>query len=176
MIAYLIRIYYTTSIIRYYLSLMLDLIIIYMEVRMDLVSQKLVKLIEKNANSLTKSWLDDIKNHDASPTYHNYDGKKLYERAFSVYSQLGKWVSRETTKEDIKKVYIELGKNRKSEGFACSEVIYALIVTRRHLWLKILSEGFLNTALDLHQGMGLNNRVVLFFDRAMYYVSLGYED
>lgn len=32
-----------------------------------------------------------------------------------------------------------------------------------------------NTALDLHKAMELSNRVVLFFDRAVYYTALGYE-
>jgi hypothetical protein len=33
----------------------------------------------------------------------------------------------------------------------------------------------LDTALELHQAIELNNRVVLFFDRAIYYTILGYE-
>ena len=78
-------------------------------------------------------------------------------------------------KEDIAEYYTALGKQRSKEGFALSEVIQALIITRRNIWLKVLSEGLLDTVLDHHQALELNNRVVLFFDRAIYFTSLGYE-
>ncbi|TFG91783.1 MAG: hypothetical protein E4H15_05165 [Syntrophobacterales bacterium] len=68
-----------------------------------------------------------------------------------------------------------MGAQRRKEGFALSEVIQALITTRRYLWLKVLSDGLLDTALDLHKGLDLNNRVVLFFDRAIYFTAKGYE-
>ena len=140
-----------------------------------LVSQKLVDLIEKNADELTLNWLRDIKQHTGTPTYHTYDENELYDRAFRVYSQLGKWISRETTKEEIAAHYKALGAERRREGFALSEVIQALICTRRHLWLKILGEGLIDNVLELNQAMELNNRVVLFFDRAVYYTILGFE-
>ncbi len=132
------------------------------------ISQKLVELIERNADKLTIRWLEDVQKRPETPTYHAFDRDELYQRAHLVYSQLGKWVSSETTKEDIAANYIALGAQRRKEGFALSEVIEALILTRRHVWLKILSDGFLDTALDLHKAMELSNRVILFFDRATY--------
>jgi hypothetical protein len=142
---------------------------------MEFLSDKLVKLIERDADQLTKKWLSNVQSHPTTPTYHAFDKKTLYHRAFRVYSQLGKWISRETSKEDIAEYYTALGKQRCKEGFALSEVIQALIITRRNIWLKVLSEGLLDTVLDHHQALELNNRVVLFFDRAIYFTSLGYE-
>jgi len=103
-----------------------------------------------------KNWLNNVQAHPTTPTYHTLDKKKLYQRAFRVYSHLGKWISRETSREDIEKYYTALGKQRRKEGFA-------------------LSEGLLDTVLDHHQALELNNRVVLFFDRAIFFTSLGYE-
>lgn len=134
-----------------------------------------MNLIERNADKLSENLIRDLRQHATTPTYHTYDEKELYERAFNVYSNLGKWISRETTKEDIARHYMALGAQRKKEGFALSEVIQALIIARRHIWLKVQSEGFLDTILDLNQAIELSNRVVLFFDRAIYYTALGYE-
>ena len=139
------------------------------------ISQRLVNLIEKNAEELTQNYLTDVRKHPGTHTYHNFDEKALHDRAFIVYSQLGKWISRETTKEDIKKYYVALGEQRKNEGFDFSEIVQALVILRRHVWLKVLSDGFLDTALDLQQALDLNNRVVLYFDRAIYYSAVGYE-
>jgi hypothetical protein len=142
---------------------------------MEYISDKLVTLIEKNAKQLTENWLRDVRKHPSTPTYHKYDEKELYDRAFDVYSRLGKWISRETTKEDIYKHFYALGVQRRKEGFALSEVIQALIITRRHIWLKVMAEGFLDTALDMYKALELNNRVVLFFDRAIHNTAVGYE-
>ncbi|HUH65574.1 MAG TPA: RsbRD N-terminal domain-containing protein [Syntrophales bacterium] len=142
---------------------------------MKVLSRKLVELIERNADNLTKRWLDDVKKHPGTKTYHAYDEKKLYQRAFTVYSQFDKWMSQETTKEEIKRIYMALGKQRRQEGFALSEVVQALTITRRHIWLLVRSEGLLDTALDLYQAIDLINRSVLFFDRAIYFTTMGFE-
>lgn len=140
-----------------------------------LYAKNLVDLIERNAEDLTLKWLDTVKNTESMPTYRTYDEKKLYHRAFRVYSQLEKWISLETTKGDIAKHYTALGAQRCVEGFNLSEVLQSLIIQRRILWLKVQSDGFLDTALDMKTALELNNRVILFFDRASFYVARGYE-
>ena len=111
---------------------------------MEYMSDRLVELIEKNANQLSESWLSDIRKHPNTPTYHTYNEEELYNRAFDVYSRLSKWISKETSKEDVYKHFFALGVQRRKEGFTLSEVIQALIITRRHIWLKVMSEGFFN--------------------------------
>ena len=140
------------------------------------VSKKLVNLIEDNAHELTIRCIDNLLEHQYTKTYCTYDEDKLYERVYRVYSQLGKWISRRTTKEEIAEHYTALGAQRKREGFKVSEVIQALIIIRRHLWLKILAEGFIDNVLELNQALALNNRVILFFDRAIHYTIKGYEE
>jgi hypothetical protein len=142
---------------------------------MEYMSDKLVELIEKNAKQLSTNWLSDVRKHPDTPTYHKYNEKELYNRAFDVYSRLSNWISRETSKEEISKHYQALGIKRRKEGFALSEVIQALTITRRHIWLKVMSEGFLDSALDMYKALELSNRVILFFDRAIHYTALGYE-
>ncbi len=138
------------------------------------VSHRLVDLIERNADDLTRHYVEEVKKSTSLPTYRVFDEKELYKRAHRVYSQLGKWISQETSKEEIKSYWVALGRLRRKEGFPLPEIILTLSILRRHLWMKVQSEGLLDTALDLYQAMELNNRVVQFFDRAVYYAALGY--
>jgi hypothetical protein len=140
-----------------------------------LVSKKLVDLIEKNADELTKKWLFEVNGDPNLATYRKYDDDKLYERAFKVYRHLGKWISTETTQNEIEQTYRALGAQRYQEGFKLYELIQALITTRRVLWLKVDADGLLDTALDLKSAMELNSRVIVFFDRAIFYAAQGYE-
>ena len=143
--------------------------------RMGNISDKLVELIERNADSLANAWIREIKKSRRTPTFAKFDDAELFKRAVPIYSRLGRWISRETTREPIARQYLALGRQWAREGFALSEVIEALVIARRLLWLKVLSEGLLDTALELLKALELNNRTVYFFDRAMYYTGVGFE-
>jgi hypothetical protein len=139
------------------------------------ISDRLVEMIERSADELARKWLEDVRKRPETPTYHTFDPDVLFQRVKLVYSKLGQWISRETTEEEIAAYYVALGDRRRKEGFALSEVVWALVTTRRRIWLKVLSEGFLDTSLELNQALELNNRVVQYFDKAGYYLCVGYE-
>ena len=136
---------------------------------------RLITLIENSADELTKKWMAIVRNHPDMPTYRDYDEGKLYERAFSVYSQLGKWLSDETTKEEIQDIYLKLGKQRHEEGFKLSELLLALVITRRVLWIMLPKGDLLEDVSSLYDGLDVTNHTILFFDRAMVYAAQGYE-
>ncbi|MFO7733257.1 MAG: hypothetical protein R6X21_06360 [Candidatus Aminicenantes bacterium] len=139
-------------------------------------SHKLVDLIERNADDLTTIYVQDIRRDPRMPSYQGFDQKEIYKRAFLVYSQLGKWISGETTKEEIRNYWRALGRQRRREGFPLSEIVLSLCHIRRLLWDKVKSAGQLDAALDLHQAMELHHLVLVFFDRALYYAARGYEE
>jgi hypothetical protein len=139
-------------------------------------SRKLVDLIERNADELTASYVLSIQRDQRMPRYQGFDQKEIFKRAYRVYSQLGRWISHETTKEEMKEYWTALGRQRRKEGFPLSEIVLSLCHIRRQLWEKVQAEGFMDTALDLYQAMDLHNRVVLFFDRAIYFAAVGHEE
>jgi RsbT co-antagonist protein rsbRD N-terminal domain len=139
------------------------------------VLTRLVDLIERNAEELTNNWLAKVRHDAGLQSYRKLDEAELYNRAYRVFSHLGKWISRETSKDEIARDYIALGAQRRKEGFALSEVIQALFLIRRTLWKKVMDEGLLDTTYDLYQAIELNDRVTLFFDRAIFFTAVGYE-
>lgn len=138
------------------------------------VSRKLVELIENNAEELTRSYLQELKNHPRLPTYRSFPDQEIFDRAYLVFSQLGRWISFELESDEMKKYWLELGKKRREEGFTLPEIFLSLCLIRKQLWTKIQSEGLLDNVLDLYQCLELYNRIVTFFDRALYYAILGY--
>jgi hypothetical protein len=93
-----------------------------------------------------------------------------------MYKNLGQWLNVQTPKEQTSRFYQKYGQDRCQEGFPLPELIYSFILFRRHLWLFILHSGFLDTAYELLRALELNNRVILFFDRALHSMALGYEE
>lgn len=135
----------------------------------------LVDLINRNLEELARSWLRIVRNHQITRSYGAFDEEELYRRALIVYEQLARWIAGEITKGDIASHYTSVGAERRREGFPLAEVVRALIVNRRVLWFKVQAEGFLDTPMDAELALLLNNKVVLFFDRALYYTVYGYE-
>jgi len=141
-----------------------------------MLSQSLVELVEKNADKLAQEWLKDVIENVHTPFYRTFNRDKLYERAFDMYKKLGNWLSVNTPKEHTVKYYKKYGQERYEEGFPLPELISSFILFRRHLWLFILHSGFYESAFELLRAMELNNRVILFFDRAMHSMVVGYEE
>ncbi|MHB8780199.1 MAG: RsbRD N-terminal domain-containing protein [Candidatus Geothermincolia bacterium] len=141
-----------------------------------MVTRRFVKLIETRAEKIAKLWLKEIKQSKYTPTYHTFPEETLFERALAVYDQLGYWLSPETKREEIRLFYMDLGRQRFEEGFRLEEVLMALILLKRYLWLEVMSEGFVSINLEVYQVMELNNRVVLYFDRAIFFTTVGFQE
>ena len=141
-----------------------------------MVYSKLVTLIEENAEELSNRLVKDLLSREETKGYRTLSEDLVKERVHDVYSKLGSWLETEKhTSGEIRKVYTELGKKRFREGIPLNEVILAFMLIKRHLWLYVQEKQFFDSAYELYQALELNNRVVLFFDRVIYFVTMGYE-
>ena len=138
---------------------------------------KLIKLIEDNAEELSKRLVKDLLSRKETKGYRTLSEDLVRERVCDVYSNLGSWLSAEKhASGEIRKVYVELGKKRFREKIPLHEVLLAFMLIKRHLWLYVREKQFFDSAYELYQALELNNRVVLFFDRVIYFVTMGYEE
>jgi len=141
-----------------------------------MISEKLVALIMDNADELTQRLCKDLLNREETKGYKNLNKDIVYERVFDVYSRLDSWLLKDKVKGEIHSHYTKLGAKRFSEGIPLNEVVMALMLIKRHLWLFVLEKQFFDSSYEFHQALEFNNRVVLFFDRAIYFTTMGYEE
>lgn len=137
---------------------------------------KLVKLIEDNQDELTRRSSKELLSREETACYRNLPVDILSERVYDVYSRLISWLNKDKRAGDIQKYYTELGKRRFHEGIPVSEVLIAFMLLKRHLWLFITEQQFFDSTYECYQALELNNKVVLFFDKVIYFSTLGYED
>lgn len=140
------------------------------------VATKLVKIIEKNSSTIAERWVDDVTTLQYTRSYWNVPREELQERAESICDRIGYFLGRRLPRERLASFYKRLGQTRREQGYGVEEVVMALMLLKRHVWLFVLQEGFLTTNLELYQALELNNRVVLYFDRAIYYVAQAYSE
>lgn len=142
----------------------------------EMIYQKIVELIQVNADQLTKRLMRDILSREETKSYKTLPEKELYWRVYDVYSRLDSWLSKDRKKGEIKQHYTELGAQRYNENIPLSDLVMTLLLIKRHLWIFVMENQFFSSSFELSQALELNNKVVLFFDRAIYFAVMGYEE
>ena len=141
----------------------------------DYLSDKLIRLIEDNAEVIAHRWLKDVITGHSTPTYSMFDQDAVFSRNKIVISHFGDWLGGSYSGKDIMDFYEKLGKDRHQEGFALSEVLSALSLSRKNIWEFALSQGMWNKAVDIYMVLELERRMMLFFDKAAFNIAKGYE-
>jgi len=141
---------------------------------MYLISDKLVELVEKHSDVIVKRWIVRVSGDPTTSSYTQENIEYLEKKAKNMLDHLGLWVSYDTTKEAVGERYADEGIESYKRRIPLCEVIRGMYTLRRILWLFVANESAFDSAFQLHQMKELNDRVILFFDRAEYYLIRGY--
>jgi hypothetical protein len=141
----------------------------------NILSNKFVQLIEENYQQLTENFMNDLLKHPETQAYRTADRDEIYQASVLMYKDLSQWISRTFPKEKIEERYNKLGRERYEMGIPLQQVIKGLILQRRHIWLFVMNRMY-DDKTDYMEALELNNRVTLYFDRAMLSALKGYMD
>ncbi|HUI44049.1 MAG TPA: hypothetical protein VL523_18955 [Terriglobia bacterium] len=139
-----------------------------------MLSKILIEMIETHAEELTLATLGDLRSSSFTPSYHRLASEKARNRVYTVYRDLGNWLA-DRTDSKIETTYRELAERRYHEGFALSEVIWALILTKKTLLEYVRNSGLSDSAVELYRERELFHMLEDFFDRTIYFTAAGYE-
>lgn len=141
--------------------------------KQNILLNRFVKLIEENHEELTEIFMNDLLKHPETEAYRNSDRDEIYRFSDLMYRDLSLWISREFSKEKIEERYGKMGKERFEAGIPVEQVLKALVLQRRHIWLFVMNRMY-DDMTDYMEALELNNRVTLYFDRAMIAMVKGY--
>jgi hypothetical protein len=138
-----------------------------------MIALKLVHLIERHSEELAHSLIHKIENSPKCAELKKVPRKEIESRAFEVYQCLSDWLLNKT-EYDIERTYVALGSHRCRQGIAFNNVFWGIILTKENLWDFLQRECLEENALELHSEFELLRMLDQFFDRALYYVAVGY--
>jgi 8-oxo-dGTP diphosphatase len=141
----------------------------------NLLSDKLVELIEKNADTIAGIWIDDAVTNPSTAGFRHFDHSRLFGDVCSILSHFGSWMGGITKDADIRNYYSALGRQSCRDRIPLSNVLSTLSLIKKHLWEFALSQGMWNRTIDIYMTLELNRRIVIFFDKAVFYTTQGYE-
>lgn len=138
--------------------------------------EKFIRLVEEHADQLTRKWVNEVRHHPSTKSYHDLSDIILSKRIHSVYRRFGDWLlSKDLGNKKNAEFFMKIGRERSHEGAKASEVIYAVILARAVLWHYVIEQGVINTTIDMHQALEFYHTVNNFFDKAVYFVAVGFE-
>jgi hypothetical protein len=136
---------------------------------------KIMEVLKADAEQLSHRATNDLMERSEMTNLRKIPENVMYHRVFDVFSTLGYWLDRARSKKEIEEHFTGMGNERCREGIPGSEVVMFLMLIKRHLWLYLLDKHFFETSYELMKSLEMNNRIVLFFDRAILAVIREYE-
>jgi hypothetical protein len=129
----------------------------------NLISDRLVELVEKHADLILKRWAMGLM---ADPTTSSFTGehlKYMTGKVRQVMENLDRWISFDTSKEDIGRLY-GVEERILQHGHSPLQIHRAWWCLERPLDLCDAESAF-DSVFQLYQMKELNDRIILFFDR-----------
>jgi len=138
-------------------------------------SYRLVRLIETHANTLAVGLEKKVINSPQTSSYRDIPPHELQEGVYEIYRHLGEWLLGEN-QELLGKRYREIGARRARQTVPLAELIQAIILTKENLWDFLKSEAVVDRAVEIMGELELLQMLERFFDHAIYFAALGYQE
>ncbi|MCF6237323.1 MAG: hypothetical protein L3J79_00660 [Candidatus Marinimicrobia bacterium] len=140
-----------------------------------MIIEKLISLLESQADSLSESWIQLLKENENTAAYQNLDDESLSQYSHFVYQQLKLWLDWQITSAEVAKLFWQVGVERKAQQVPLSDIYYAVVLARRNLFINILEKLGADEKVDMVELIAFTSRITYFFDKIGYYVVKGYE-
>ncbi len=132
------------------------------------LSNLLVKLIDMNMDGISREWINKVM--DNMP-----EMKRLREVLIKLNNMalcdVRSWLK---GGEINYRKYIEFGKDIKRETELLPEILTALALSRKSIWLFVIKKRILSSPLEIYSTLELNNRIIFFYDKINFFITRGY--
>jgi hypothetical protein len=136
---------------------------------------RLVRLIERHSEALSRGLTEKIRVSERTSDFGKIPAKDLRLAATEVYRNLGEWLLQKT-ESDIAGRFKAVGCRRAAEGIRLHQLVWALMLTRDYLWHFLQREALADSIVELHGELEFQRQLNQFFDYAIYYAVLGYQE
>ncbi len=112
-----------------------------------MLALRLIQLIENHAESLTREAIQDVVTNEHTTSLRRVPKAELEPRIAALYQNLGKWIG-DPKDDEIRQEYEYWGRTRFRQKIPFSEIVYVLILTKKHLREFIREHGLVTFSGD----------------------------
>ena len=140
-----------------------------------MIALRFVHLIEAHSDLLAENLLSKLRHSTRLAQFRRVPETEIRERVYEIYRNLSDWLLNKTH-ADVERVYTRLGRRRAEQGVPLSAMCWALMMTEENLWEFLENQGLRESSLDILGNLELLRLLDQFYDNAIYYAIVGYED
>ena len=133
------------------------------------LSNVLVKLIERDIEQICENWARDLR-HGAPNLVPSVS--RLLELNRSILYGVQRWLSGDVPSDFSR--FLTTGAQLKASGVPLPDMVIALALSRRSIWLHVVKKKFLSSPLEIYATLELNNRIIFFYDKVLFAIIEGY--
>jgi hypothetical protein len=141
-----------------------------------MINERFVGIIRGKKDQIIKLWMEDFKNTKTLRVLEGIDEVKWSRMMGEVLDGFDDVLTKNISKYRVCLDFTQLGRELFKDNYAIHDMISALSLLKKVIIEVVTAEGFFGTAFQLLQLQELNNRAILYFDRATYYAAVGYEE
>ena len=140
----------------------------------EMLSDSLVAFVGEHADYVARLWLADVRSNRTTEGYRRLDADQLLQECTAGLRLLGRYLEGEGTEEGTRRFYRDLGNRRGSQGVLLHEILSAIMLLKKQIWIFALSQGVWQRPVEMYRIMELQSRFAAFFDKAMYNSARGF--
>jgi hypothetical protein len=140
-----------------------------------MLAMRLVKLIEAHSGELCRDLTEELRKSERTSDFRNIPAEEVRLTANEVYRNLGEWLLQKT-ESDIEARFRAVGARRAAKRIRLHQSVWVLQLSRDRLWKFLHHQSFADNVVALYGELELLRLLNHFFDRAIYYAILGYEE
>jgi ADP-ribose pyrophosphatase YjhB (NUDIX family) len=134
------------------------------------LSNVLVKILNTDNKEISRKWSYEVSVKVPHLTEHmdiltHINGKILW----TLQRQL-----QGTVETSDYSSYTEIGKDLNKSKIPLPELIIALALSRKTIWIHIMRKKILGSTLEIYTTLELNNRIIFIYDKILFFIARGY--
>jgi hypothetical protein len=138
-----------------------------------ILAYRMVRLIETHSQDLVRALQQKINESSRCSAYRNVSPEELAGAVGDIYLHLGEWLLGRT-EADIQNRYQAIGARRAVQRVPLSQVIWCIALVKENLW-EYLRRVDQEQITEIFGEIQILQLLEQFFDRAMYFSVIGYE-
>jgi hypothetical protein len=140
--------------------------------RVAVLADRLIDMCARHADQMAEEWYQALVSNPRTGSYRTLDKEACQRHAIHMYKNLGQMYLADDPYQAVARKLDVVGfaEDHHGRGIPIEEVVYALILMRRQIWLHSERQSLYVTPEDMNEVVISINRVTLLFDYATYFV------
>ena len=135
-----------------------------------LLSDILIKILQTDYKEISEKWSREVV--EKIPTIKPYLND-LVNTNEKVLMSIKLHLQGDMTKDDFTE-FIETGKELKLIQVPLPELITAMALSRKSIWIHVMMKKILASPLEIYTTLELNNRIIFIYDKIIFFLAKGY--